>query len=139
MFFRAEKPRTLSKAEEVRLLEVVGAGGNRRDLALLTLALGTGLRICELVGLDVGHVAPNGNEVAWRVDLPRATTKCGRAEELPSCPERFVPSSGGLWPVREPTASRSCPTLPFHIEPAPSHLPSRRADHVRALAAGRRL
>ena len=78
MFFRAEKPRTLSKAEEVRLLEVVGAGGNRRDLALLTLALGTGLRLCELVGLDVGHVAPNGNEVAWRVDLPRAITKGGR-------------------------------------------------------------
>jgi len=78
MFFRAEKPRTLSKAEEVRLLEVVGAGGSRRDLALLTLALGTGLRLCELVGLDVGHVAPNGNEVAWRVDLPRAITKGGR-------------------------------------------------------------
>jgi len=53
-------------------------GENRRDLALLTLALGTGLRLRELVGLNVGHVAANGTDVAWKVELPKAITKGGR-------------------------------------------------------------
>ncbi len=78
MFIRVERPRTLSKAEEIRLIEAVAHSGNRRDLAILTLALGTGLRLRELVGLNVGHVAPNGADVGWKVDLPKVITKGGR-------------------------------------------------------------
>jgi site-specific recombinase XerC len=78
MFLRAEAPRILSKADQARLLEVVAQGGNARDLTLLMLALGTGLRLKEVVGLNVGHVAPNGIDVAWRIELPREITKGGR-------------------------------------------------------------
>jgi site-specific recombinase XerC len=69
---------TLSKEEQVRLLDVLTKGGNPRDLALVSLALATGLRLRELVGLNVGHVAPNAGEVAWRIDLPKSLTKGGR-------------------------------------------------------------
>jgi len=66
---------TLSNEEQTRLLEAVAREGSRRDLALLTLALGTGLRLRELVGLNVGDVATKSGEVVWRVDLPKGITK----------------------------------------------------------------
>ena len=70
-----DPPTTLSPEEQTRLLEAVAREGSRRDLALLTLALGTGLRLRELVGLNVGDVATKSGEVAWRVVLPKGITK----------------------------------------------------------------
>jgi site-specific recombinase XerC len=76
MFLRVpDPPKTLSAGEQARLLEVVAREGSRRDLALLSLALGTGLRLMEVVGLNVGYVAPKGGEVAWRIELPKGITK----------------------------------------------------------------
>ena len=66
---------TLSKEEQTRLLEVVAREGSRRDLALLSLALGTGLRVGELVRLTVGDVATKAGGVVWKVVLPKAITK----------------------------------------------------------------
>jgi site-specific recombinase XerC len=70
-----DPPRVLSAEEQDRLLEVVAQRGCRRDLTLLTLALTTGLRLKELVGLNVGDVMTRSGEVAWRVDLPKKITK----------------------------------------------------------------
>ena len=76
MYFKVpDPPMTLSGEEQARLLEAVARQGNRRDLALLTLALGTGLRLRELVGLNVGDVAMMSGEVAWKVVLPKGITK----------------------------------------------------------------
>jgi integrase/recombinase XerC len=68
-------PKVLSREEQERLLEVIAQRGCRRDLALLTLALTTGLRLRELVGLNVGDVTTRSGEVAWKVDLPKKITK----------------------------------------------------------------
>ena len=76
MFFRVpDPPRTLTGEEQSQLLEALAQGGSRRDLALLTLALGTGLRLKEVVGLNVGDVATKSGEVAWKVVLPKGITK----------------------------------------------------------------
>jgi site-specific recombinase XerC len=76
MFIRVpDPPKTLSPEEQSRLLEAVAREGSRRDLALLTLALGTGLRLKELVGLNVGDVATKSGAVAWKVVLPKGITK----------------------------------------------------------------
>ncbi len=48
LFLRVpDPPKALSAEEQARLLEVVAQQGSRRDLALLTLAIGTGLRLRE--------------------------------------------------------------------------------------------
>jgi site-specific recombinase XerC len=76
MFIRVSPPpKVLSAEEQTRLLEVVAQRGCRRDLTILTLALTTGLRLRELVGLNVGDVMTRSGEVAWRVDLPEKITK----------------------------------------------------------------
>ena len=76
MFIRVpDPPKTLSTGEQARLLEVVAREGSRRDLALLTLALGTGLRLREILGLNVGDVTTRSSEVVWKAELPRGITK----------------------------------------------------------------
>lgn len=75
MFPKFTIPRMLTKDEERRLLATVRAQGCRRDVALLTLALGTGLRLRELRGLNVGDVRVEGDATAWKVILDPATTK----------------------------------------------------------------
>ena len=69
MFPKFTIPPMLTKAEERRLLATVRGQGSRRDLALLTLALGTGLRLRELRGLNVGDVRVDGD--ALRQPLPQ--------------------------------------------------------------------
>ena len=76
MFIRVPAaPKVLSAEEQTRLLEVVAQRGCRRDLTILTLALTTGLRLRELVGLNVGDVLTRSGDVAWRIDLPKKITK----------------------------------------------------------------
>lgn len=75
MFPNFTIPRMLTKDGERRLLATVRAHGCRRDVALFTLALGTGLRLRELRGLNVGDVRVDGDTTAWKVILDPATTK----------------------------------------------------------------
>ena len=75
MFPDFTPPKTLTKDEQRRLLRVVRSQGSLRDLALLTLALGTGLRLRGLAGLNVGDVPPGGNGIAWKVALDPRITK----------------------------------------------------------------
>jgi integrase/recombinase XerC len=77
MFTGFAPPKALTKAEQRQLLRAVRSQGSPRDLALLTLALGTGLRLRELAGLNVGDVSPNGTGISWKVALdPRITKGC---------------------------------------------------------------
>jgi site-specific recombinase XerC len=76
MFIRVpDPPKTLSAEEQALLLEVIARKGSRRDLALFTLALGTGLRLREILGLNVGDVTTRSGGVVWKVELPKAITK----------------------------------------------------------------
>lgn len=53
-----------------------------RDHTLYSMALGTALRLSELLGLNVGDVSADGREARRRVTLDPATTKGGRKGEV---------------------------------------------------------
>src|SRR3990172_5718913 len=75
MYPKFTSPKTLTAQEQRRLLRAVRDQGSVRDLALLSLALGTGLRLRELAGLNVGDVCPDGTGIAWKVVLDPRLTK----------------------------------------------------------------
>jgi site-specific recombinase XerC len=78
MYPKFTTPKTLTAQEQGRLLRAVRAQGSRRDRAILSLALGTGLRLRELAGLNVGDVSAERSAVAWKVRLDPKITKGGR-------------------------------------------------------------
>ena len=67
MFPRFRAPETMTVKEQARLLQETAAHSDPRDHILYSMALGTGLRLRELLGLDVGDVSPNGRAVRQRV------------------------------------------------------------------------
>src|SRR5206468_8214253 len=75
MYPKLTAPKTLTKAEQRRLLRAVRAHGSPRDRALLSLALSTGLRLRELAGLNVGDVSAGKAGTAWKIVLDPALTK----------------------------------------------------------------
>lgn len=54
-----------------------------RDHAMIRLALYTGLRVSELVGLDIGLVVDAHGNPRFYLDLPAGLTKCRRSRRVP--------------------------------------------------------
>lgn len=73
-------PTTMTSQEQKALLQATRS--SIRDHTILSLALGTGLRLNELLGLDIGDVAPDGATVRTRIPLPPAITKGHRGGEV---------------------------------------------------------
>ncbi len=90
MLPRFRAPETMTAAEQAALLRATAPHTAPRDHVLYSMALGTGLRLSELLGLDVGDVSPDGREVRRRVVLDPATTKGGRRGEV-FLPARLIP------------------------------------------------
>ena len=73
-------PTTLTTWEQKALLQATRS--SIRDHTLISLALGTGLRLNELLSLDVGDIVPDGATVRSRLPLRRSITKGGRGGEV---------------------------------------------------------
>ena len=73
-------PTTMTTWEQKALLTV--SRPSTRDHTLISLALGTGLRLQELLGLDVGDVSSDARAIRSRFRLPREITKGGRGGEV---------------------------------------------------------
>ena len=81
-------PPTLTSQEQRALLDA--SGSHPRDSLIFSLALGTGLRLAEIVGLDVGNVySPNGSPRS-RSRLRREIAKNGRAGDM-FLPDALLP------------------------------------------------
>ena len=85
-------PPTLTHAEQQALLEASAA--NPRDHLVISLALGTGLRLAELVGLNVGDLYFPDGRARTRIRLRREIAKGGRAGDV------FLPDALGPKLVR---------------------------------------
>ena len=90
MFPRFRAPETMTAAEQASLLRATASHESPRDNVMYSMALGTGLRLRELLGLNVGDITPDGRQVRRRVVLRTATTKNGRRGEV-FLPARLVP------------------------------------------------
>ena len=80
MFPRFRAPETMTAAEQARLLQETTAHNDPRDHVLYSTALGTALRLKELLGLNVGDVSPDGRQVRQRIVL--SVTKGNRRGEV---------------------------------------------------------
>ena len=87
-------PTTLTTDEQRLILRATA--GNVRDHTIISLALGTGLRLAEVVGLNVGDVfAPDGTPRA-RVRIRAEIAKGGRAADV-FLPDRLVVKLRKFW------------------------------------------
>jgi integrase len=80
-------PTTLTADEQRAIL--AATAGNLRDHLTISIALGTGLRLGELVGLDVGDVYLPTGEPRVRVRIRKEIAKGGRAADV-FLPDRLV-------------------------------------------------
>src|SRR5215831_1987291 len=87
-------PTTLTKQEQRLILRVTS--GHLRDHVIISLALGTGLRVAEIVGLEVGDVYGPGGVVRIRVRVRREIAKGGRAADV-FLPDRLVGKLRRFW------------------------------------------
>ena len=80
-------PTTLTSDEQSLILRVTQP--NLRDHVIISLALGTGLRLAEIVGLDVGDVFTLDGTPRVRVRIRKEIAKGGRAADV-FLPDRLV-------------------------------------------------
>lgn len=73
-------PPTLTQAEQELLLKATGA--HPRDHLIFSMALGTGLRLGEIVGLNVGDVFFPDGTPRTRIRLRPEITKGGRIADV---------------------------------------------------------
>jgi integrase len=87
-------PTTLT-ADEQRLI-LRATVGNFRDHTIISLALGTGLRLAEIVGLEVGDVYGPGGTPRVRVRIRKEIAKGGRAADV-FLPDKLVTKLRRFW------------------------------------------
>ncbi len=87
-------PATLTRSDQLALLEVVQ--DRPREALLVSLALGTGLRLAEIVGLDVADVYLPGGRPRVRVRLRAEIAKRGRAGDV-FLPDGLKPKLVRFW------------------------------------------
>jgi integrase len=87
-------PPTLTAAEQKAILRATAA--NVRDHTTFSMALGTGLRLAELVGLNVGDVFSPDGVPRVRVRVRKEIAKGGRAADV-FLPDRLVAKLRRFW------------------------------------------
>jgi site-specific recombinase XerC len=87
-------PTTLTTNEQRVIL--LASAVNLRDHTFISLALGTGLRLAEIVGLDVGDVFTSDGSPRIRVRIRKEIAKGGRAADV-FLPDRLVSKLRRFW------------------------------------------
>ncbi len=80
-------PTTLTRAEQRTILRATAK--HPRDHLIISLALGTGLRLGEIVGLDVGDVFNGNGRPRTRIRIRSEIAKRGKAGDV-FLPDRLV-------------------------------------------------
>ena len=118
-------PTTLTAAEQKAILRATAQ--HPRDHLIFSLALGTGLRLGEIVGLNVGDVlAPNGTPRV-RVRLRREIAKNGRAGDV-FLPDRLVGKLRRFWRFKKQRQESLEPDAPLLCNQSRTRISKRRVQ-----------
>jgi integrase/recombinase XerC len=120
-------PSTLTADEQKLILRVTAK--HRRDHAIISMALGTGLRIGELLGLNVGDVFRPDGTPKTRIRVRREIAKRGRAGDV-FLPERLVPKLSRFWRFKKQRAEGLEPDAPLFCAQSRRRLSRRRVQFL---------
>jgi len=87
-------PQTLTQDEQKLILRVTAK--HPRDHAIISMELGTGLRVGELLGLNVGDVFAQDGAPKTRIRVRSEIAKRGRAGDV-FMPDRLMPKLRRFW------------------------------------------
>ena len=120
-------PTTLTTDEQRLILRATA--DNVRDHTIISLALGTGLRLAEIVGLDVGDVfAPDGPP-RTRVRVRAAIAKGGRAADV-FLPDRIVTKLKRFWRWKQKRGEGLTTDAPLFANQSRRRISKRRVQHA---------
>jgi integrase len=120
-------PTTLTTDEQRLILRATA--GNLRDHTIISLALGTGLRLAEIVGLNVGDVfAPEGTPRV-RVRVRKEVAKGGRAADV-FLPDRLVAKLRHFWTWKRRRGEDLAPGAPLFANQSLRRISKRRVQHA---------
>ncbi len=118
-------PQTLTEAEQRALLRASAA--HPRDHLVFSLALGTGLRLAEIVGLDVGDVFFPDGAPRGRVRLRAEIAKRHRAGDV-FLPDALVPKLRRFWNYKVARGEPLAPAAPLFCSQSGRRLSKRRVQ-----------
>jgi len=113
-------------AAEVQAL-LRASASHPRDHAVLSLALGTGLRLAEVVGLDAGDVFFPDGTPRQRVRLRAEIAKGGRVGDV-FLPDALGPKLRKLWSYKLRSGERVDPKAPLFCSQAGRRISKRRVQ-----------
>jgi integrase len=118
-------PTTLTTDEQRLILRATAA--NIRDHLIISLALGTGLRLAEIVGLDVGDVFTPDGTPRVRVRVRAAIAKGGRAADV-FLPDRLVAKLTRFWRWKRDRGENLGPEAPLFANQSGRRVSKRRVQ-----------
>ena len=120
-------PTTLTTDEQRLILRATA--GSLRDHTIISLALGTGLRLAEIVGLNVVDVfAPDGTPHV-RVRVRKEIAKGGRAADV-FLPDRLVTKLRRFWRWKRERGEDLAPEAPLFANQSRCRISKRRVQHA---------
>jgi integrase len=118
-------PPTLTRSEQEALLRTSSV--HPRDHLIISVALGTGLRLAEIVGLNVGDVFTADGRPRGRLRLRREIAKGGRAGDV-FLPDALIPKLRRFWGYKRTAGERLDSDSPLFCNQAGERTSKRRVQ-----------
>jgi integrase len=118
-------PPTLTRVEQETLLRV--SSMHPRDHMIFSLALGTGLRLAEIVGLNVGDVFTKDGTPRLRIRLRHEIAKGGRAGDV-FLPDALGPKLVRFWGYKVRSGESVDPRAPLLCNQSGHRISKRRVQ-----------
>jgi integrase len=120
-------PTTLTSDEQRLILRATGS--HARDHLIISMALGTGLRLAEIVGLNVGDVFTPDATPRVRVRVRREIAKGGRAADV-FLPDRLMSKLRRLWKWKRDRGESLEPGAALFCSQSRRRISKRRVQHA---------